>query len=167
MENPRTQAQEQGRQLSNRGAALLEQGQDQEAMIILEQACALLPDDVPVAINLAGAYILNKKYRQAVVILEQIREREPDNEMIWINLGAAYLGNPALANDAEQRAAIAAFQQALALNPAAPNVHYNLGLIYRDRQDWPQAIAHFRLAVQINPLDRHALNALRRLEERR
>lgn len=166
MEIPRTESEEHGLQLSNRGAALLEQGQDQEAMLVLEQACALLPNNVVATLNLAGAYILNKKYKQAIVILEQIREREPDNEMIWINLGAAYLGNPALARDAEQRAAISAFEQALALNPAAPNVHYNLGLIYRDRQDWPQAIEHFRRAVQINPMDQHARNALRRLEER-
>jgi tetratricopeptide (TPR) repeat protein len=83
--------------------------------------------------------------------------------MIWTNLGAAYLGNPVLATDAQQQQAIAAFEQALALNPAAPSVAYNIGLIYRDRQENEQAIHWFRRAVQTNPRDKDARRILKRL----
>jgi tetratricopeptide (TPR) repeat protein len=84
--------------------------------------------------------------------------------MIWTNLGAAYLGNPILAQDADQRKAIEAFERAIEINPAAPYVHYNLGLIHRDRGETEQAIRRFRQAVQVNPNDRDARRALSRLE---
>jgi tetratricopeptide (TPR) repeat protein len=154
--------------LCNRGAELLREGQAQEAISVLRRAYALLPGDVPTAINLGGAYILNKQYEDAISILERAQEQEPENEMIWVNLGAAYLGNPILAQDEQQLKAIAAFERALELRPGATNVHYvhyNLGLIHRDRGEREQAIRCFRQAVQVNPLDQHARRALRQLEE--
>jgi tetratricopeptide (TPR) repeat protein len=84
--------------------------------------------------------------------------------MIWINLGAAYLGNPILATAEQQTQAIGAFEAALELNPAAPNVNYNLGLIYVDREESDLAMSAFRRAIQINPLDRDARAWLRKLE---
>lgn len=156
----------QAQRLSNRGADLLREGRAQEALLLLQSAYEALPDDVPTAINLGGAYVLNKRYREAVPVLERARDREPGNEMIWINLGAAYLGNPILAQDGQQRRAIAAFERALEIDPAASNVHYSLGLIHRDRGEFEQAIQRFRQAVQANPLDEHARRALYRLEQR-
>jgi tetratricopeptide (TPR) repeat protein len=152
------------RRLSNRGADLLRAGKAQEALLLLKRAYEALPDDVPTAINLGGAYVLNKQYKKAIPVLERAREREPGNEMVWINLGAAYLGNPILAQDEQQCQAIAAFERALEINPAATNVHYSLGLIHRDRGEVDRAIRRFRQAVQVNPLDRHARRALERLE---
>lgn len=153
------------RQLSNRGAELLQSGDVQEALAVLEQAYKALPEDVPTAVNLGGACVLAKQYKRAIAVLERARDQEPENEMIWINLGAAYLGNPILAKDEEQLGAIAAFERALEINPVAQNVHYNLGLIHRDRGEIEQAISRFRQAVQANPLDHHARDALRRLDE--
>ncbi len=60
--------------------------------------------------------------------------------------------------------AIHAFEAALELNPAAPNVHYNLGLIFLDREEEDLAVAAFRQAVQVNPFDRDARTWLRKLE---
>ncbi|MBN1579090.1 MAG: tetratricopeptide repeat protein [Anaerolineae bacterium] len=155
---------EHARQLSNHGAELLQNGQVQKALPVLEQAYELIPDDVPTAVNLGGACVLGKRYKRAIVVLERARDQEPDNEMIWINLGAAYLGNPILAQDEQQLDAIAAFERAIEINPVAQNVHYNLGLIHRDRGEIEQAAARFRQAIQSNPLDQHARNALQRLK---
>jgi tetratricopeptide (TPR) repeat protein len=89
-------------------------------------------------------------------LLEAASWEEPANPMIWTNLGAAYLGNPILATSEQQVRAIAAFQRALDLNPAAPNVHYNLGLIFLDRGEREAALAAFRGALRVNPFDRDA-----------
>ena len=150
-------------QLLRQGTTLLHQGKANDALPLLQQAHKLAPEHVDAGINLAGAYILTKKFTKAVAILEPLRDIEPGNAMIWVNLGAAYLGNPVLATDKQQRQAIAAFEQALALNPAAPSVAYNIGLIYRDRQDNGQAIHWFRRAVQTNPRDKDARRILKRL----
>jgi tetratricopeptide (TPR) repeat protein len=85
--------------------------------------------------------------------------------MVYVNLGAAYLGNPVLATSEQQLQAIRAFEQALELDPAAPSVHYNLGLIFVDRGETDLALAAFRAAVQVNPFDSDAQLWLRKLEE--
>ncbi len=146
-----------------RGTQLLHQNQPQEALPYLERAYQLDPQHVDAGINLSGAYILTQQFRKAVAVLEPLSQQVPQHVMVWINLGAAYLGNPILARDEQQLPAIAAFEKALALNPAAPSVAYNLGLIYRDRQEREQAIYWFRRALQANPQDRDAQMLLRRL----
>jgi protein O-GlcNAc transferase len=149
--------------LFRRGTDLLHRGQPNEAAKFLERAYRLNAEHQDMVVNLAGAYILIGRFKQAVPLLESLVERVPDNAMIWTNLGAAYLGNPILAADEEQRKAIAAFKQALEINPAAPHVAYNLGLIYRDRQESEQAIYWFRKAIQNNPNDQDARRILERL----
>jgi tetratricopeptide (TPR) repeat protein len=142
--------------LLSRGANLLQAGKAREALPPLERAHQLEPDSVPVAINLAGAYILLGRHSEAIPLLEAASQVEPDNPMIWTNLGAAYLGNPILATSEQQVRAIAAFQTALDANPAAPNVHYNLGLIFLRRDEVEAALAAFRGALTVNPFDRDA-----------
>ena len=142
---------------------MLAQGEAQQAQAIFERLFRLRPDDVSVALNLSGAYILNKQFKRAVPILEEVRAREPHNAMAWTNLGAALLGNPVLATTEEQAQAIAAFERALECDPVAPNVAYNIGLIYRDRQDVVRAIQWFTRALQANPLDADARRILAKL----
>lgn len=151
------------RRLLNRGARLLEEGQPEQAISYLKRANELSSEDAAVLINLGGAYVMAGRHRDAVPILERARDIEPHNAMIWINLGAAYLGNPVTATEEQQMRAIEAFEQALKLNPAAPNVHYNLGLIFVDRGETDLAVAAFRRALQTNPFDSDARNWLRKL----
>lgn len=151
--------------LFSRGTELLQNGEAAEAIVLLEQAHKLDPDNPDAAMNLSGAYILNGRFKAAVPLLEKLSKNDPENEMIWTNLGAAYLGNPVLAKDEQQLKAIGAFERALEINPIAPNVAYNLGLIYRDRQDSENAVYWFKRALLANPNDRDAEKILRRLTQ--
>jgi tetratricopeptide (TPR) repeat protein len=155
--------QEEAIRLLNLAAALLEQGQVEDALVFLEEAHSLDAESIPVRINLGGAYVMAGRHRKAIPILEAARDIEPENSMIWINLAAAYLGNPVLATPERQTRAIEAFDRALQLNPAAPNVHYNLGLIFVDRGDRDLAVKAFKHALQVNPFDRDARTWLRKL----
>ena len=150
--------------LLREGTNLLRQRRATDAMPLLEEAHRLDPAVADAALNLSGAYIMVGQFKKAVPILEELREQEPDNAMVWTNLGAAYLGNPILATSEQQTRAITAFKQALALDPSAPSVAYNLGLIYRDRQEWENARRWFKRAVRTNPRDQHARSLLKRLE---
>ena len=152
--------------LLRHGTELLHRGKVNEAATVLAKAHSLVPDDFDAALNLSGAYILTKKFKQAAALLENLKDQDPNNAMIWTNLGAAYLGNPILARDKEQLRAIAAFEQALAIEPLAPNVAYNIGLIYRDRQDDEMAMVWFQRALQVNPKDQDARNLLEKLQEK-
>jgi len=148
-----------------RGTELLHAGKAAQAMPLLQKAHELEPEHLDTAVNLSGAYILTNKFRLAVPILEALTARYPNNPAIWTNLGAAYLGNPILAEDEDQRRAIAAFEKALALDPIAPNVAYNIGLVYRDRREHAQAITWFERALQANPHDQHARRLISQLSQ--
>lgn len=151
-------------ELFHTGTRLLHQGQANEALPLLEEAYELRPKHADAAINLSGAYILTKRFSKAIPVLEMLSDQHPDNAMVWTNLGAAYLGNPVLAQDEHQIKAIAAFEQAIQINPVAPNVAYNIGLIYRDRKEYEYAIYWFRQAIRANPADRDARSLLAKLE---
>jgi tetratricopeptide (TPR) repeat protein len=116
----------------------------------------MAPTNVDVAINLGGAYILQGKWNKAVRVLSRAAELHPDNVMVWINLGAAQLGRLELSGPQQQERAIKAYERALALDPQAPNVHYSLGLIYKDRGDIDKATAAFEHALTVNPADADA-----------
>lgn len=160
-----TEDTERFRSLLLRGTRLLRQGKATKATPLLEQAYQLDPDNFDAALNLGGALVMSGKFSKAIPILEALRDREPDNAMVWTNLGAAYLGNPVLATDERQERAIGAFKRALRLDPQAPSVAYNLGLIYRDRQEREEAIRWLRRALDTNPADRHARSLLKRIRE--
>ena len=151
----------------NRGARLLGQGKAQQAQAVFERLSKARPDDLAVAINLGGAYILNQQFARAIPILEAVVKREPCDPMVWTNLGAAFLGNPVLATAEQQDKAIAAFERALGCDPVAPHVAYNLGLIYRDRNDRDRAIHWFTRALRANSHDGDARRNLERLKAER
>lgn len=157
--------QQQGIDLLRQGATLLARSRAGEAAAKLEQAAALLPDDPDVAINLGGAYVMQGRYNKAVSVLERASGLAPDNAMVWTNLAAAYLGSLELSGPQQQHNAIAAYQRALQIDPSAPNVHYNLGLIYSDRQDWNQARICFTQALAVNPNDGDARRWLARIAQ--
>ncbi len=144
------------RRLVSEGARLLAARRPGEAANRLAEALALDPQNTAAAINLGGAYILQGKYARAIPVLEAAASLEPDNAMVWSNLAAAYLGRLSLATRENQDKAVAAYEKALALDPRAPHVHYNLGLIYLERRDLLRAAAHFYGALETDPADRDA-----------
>lgn len=143
---------------------LLEAGDGVAATPILERLAELYPDDIDVAINLSGAYILSKQWGRAIEVLELTSQYAPTNAAIWSNLAAAYLGTLPISTRDKQDRAIAAYKRAVELDPFFPNAHYNLGLIYEDRGEWIEARAMFTQALKVNPLDRDARTLLNKAE---
>jgi Flp pilus assembly protein TadD len=151
--------------LFQRGTDFLMDGKAKQALPLLESAYEMDGEHFQVRLNLAGAYILNGKFKKAVPVLEQLRNEGEPNAHVWQNLGAAYLGNPILATTKQQDKAIAAFEKALEINPIAPNVAYNIALIYRDRKDKGKASYWFTRAIQADPIDSDARRNLAKLQE--
>ena len=148
-------------------ARMLQQNRPDEAIRILEPLHAQAPTHPDVAINLGGAYILRRKWNRAVTLLRAAVDANPHHAMLWVNLAAAYLGNLETAGPKHQERAIAAYEQALAIDPKTPNVHYHLGLIHKERGAIDMAVYHFRQAVEVAPHDRDARYWLAQLTARR
>jgi tetratricopeptide (TPR) repeat protein len=147
-----------------KGTKLLMQGKPQDALPHLQAAHELLPENAEAALNLGGAFIMAGKHKQAVPILEKLSEADADNAQVWTNLGAAYLGNPITATDERQTQSLHAFARALELDPHARNVAYNMGLIYRDRNELDKAVSAFKRALASDPNDKDARRILEKLE---
>jgi tetratricopeptide (TPR) repeat protein len=145
------------------GAWLLRTNQPQAAADKLLPLYEQAPSNVDVAINLGGAYILLAKWNKAVRVLGKAAELHTDNPMVWTNLAAAYLGRLELAGPQQQQRAIRAYERALEIDPATPNVHYHLGLIYKERGDLSTAITCFEDALAVNPNDADARIWIERL----
>lgn len=144
-------------------ARMLSQNRPKEAAEILEPLYKAAPDNFDVACNLGGAYILLRKWDRAVDVLEKATELFPQNAMLWTNLAAAYLGRLETAGPRQQMRAIGAYKQALDVDARTPNVHYHLGLIYKDRNELELARDAFQQALEINPSDNDALIWLNRM----
>ena len=153
------------RLLVGEGARLLAAKRPGEAIVKLTEAWELDSQNVAVAINLGGAYILQGKHDRAIPVLEAASLLEPDNAMVWSNLAAAYLGKLPLATSERQQKAIEAYEWVLALDERAPHIHYNLGLIYLERDEPLQAASHFQSALETDPNDRDARYWLDKIRE--
>lgn len=149
----------------NDSAKLLHQNRPGEAAALLEQLYKSAPTHPDLAINLGGAYILQRKWDRAVRVLNKAAEANPENVMLWINLGAAHLGNLETAGPKQQERAIRAYERALQVDAVAPNVHYHLGLIYKERGEITRAMAFFQRALEVLPTDRDARYWLDRLTQ--
>ena len=147
----------------NESARLLTQNRPGEALRKLQPLYEEAPDHPDVAINLSGAYILQYKWNKAIKVLSKAVELYPDNAMLWTNMGAAQLGRLETAGPRQQEKAIIAYQNAILADPDAPNVHYHLGLIYKERGEYTRASAMFQRALEVNPSDRDARYWLDRL----
>jgi tetratricopeptide (TPR) repeat protein len=150
-------------QTLNQSAQLLRQNRPAEAIALLEPLQRQAPEQVDVAINLGGAYILQRKWNRAITVLNKAVAAHPQNTMLWANLAAAYLGNLETAGPRHQQRAIEAYEKVLSLDPQAPNVHYHLGLIYKERGDLDQAARYFAEALAIAPHDQDAQRWLDRV----
>jgi len=140
----------------NESARLLSQNRPGEALIKLFAIYEQAPTHPDVAINLGGAYILQRKWSRAVAVLSKAAEAHPHNAMLWTNLAAAELGRLELAGPQEQARAIQAYERALQADSEAPNVHYHLGLIYKERGELNRASAFFQRALEVLPADKDA-----------
>lgn len=147
----------------NESARLLSQGRPGEAEQRLEGLNETAPDHPDVLINLSGAYIMQQKWSRAVKILTKAVKLHPQNAMLWMNMGAAQLGRLEIAGPKQQEKAIQAYQRALQIDPDAPNAHYHLGLIYKERGELTRSAAFFQRALEVNPADNDARYWLDRL----
>ncbi len=129
------------------GRLLMAEGRLDEADRSLREALAGDPGSVATLRALADVYYRGRRFEEARREIISLIELEPGSAQVWTNLGRV---EEALADPA---AAAAAYQRALATEPANLFALNALGMIYERQRDFPTAEAFYRRALTAAPGD--------------
>lgn len=108
----------------------------------LRRALELDPESLPVRLDLADLYIHLARYAEADPILEMVLKEDPDHR------GAVLLLGISLLEQGQLDAAEEALSEALVMNPDPERAHYWLGRLHEAREDFKQAVFHYRKAFE-------------------
>jgi len=127
-----------------------------EAIVDMERALKLKPDDAEGHKNLGNALRLQGRQGKAVAHLQQAVRLKPTDAEAYHNLGQA------LTRQRRWNEAILCYRQALRLKPDFAEAHKHLGDVYSRRPDvaLDELIASFREAIRLAPDDAEAHNKL-------
>jgi tetratricopeptide (TPR) repeat protein len=130
-----------------RGAAMLRQGQFDEASQSLQEALSLDPTQADVRINLAKVLLQQGEPAQAAMQLQQALARQPDDVDANEQMGLA------LARLNRLPEAVAAYQRALQRAPHRASLYNNLGVALARQGNLTAAVAAFSKGVALAPDD--------------
>ena len=129
-------------ELYNEGTTLSKAGKTDEAVAKLRQAVQLKPELAPAHFNLGIAYEKKGALDDAIVAYQEAVRCKPDAKY-YQSLGLVYRKSKLLP------AAIEAYKKAAAADPKNPNIFYNLGNAYLDKDALADAIANYEKALAL------------------
>lgn len=120
------------------GYVLAYQGRLSEAVERYQQALGMGPGYIPAEYNLAGIYLVQKKYREALELLEDLDEQFQDHRNL---MKSKILNNRGYArwHLGDKKAALADFKQAVSMTPGFKDAENNL--TYAESGKDPQTIS--------------------------
>lgn len=109
-------------------------------------------------LNSYGSFLAgSKRHKEALAAFQEALALDSLDVIAYINLGNLFdeLGNP---TEAER-----AYCAATRIEPANDHAHYNLALLYESQKQYAKALLAIEHALQINPTDIDAQQALARI----
>ncbi|HEX8399306.1 MAG TPA: tetratricopeptide repeat protein [Pyrinomonadaceae bacterium] len=128
--------------LVKEGFHLIEQGEEANGLRTLERAAAMSPENFPLLAFIGEHYFRADKRRQAAEYLEKAYLLEPKDEKTALLLGLI------LADDGELKRAKILLENCSDHFGFAAN--FPLGMIYAAENDFPNAVAAFKQAENVN-----------------
>jgi protein O-GlcNAc transferase len=129
---------------NNLGVVLAQQGKFAQALDAYDRAIKLRPDDLEAAYNRAVALQQQGRLQEAGAAYRAIVRRSPSS-LVYLNLGGVEQELGRLDD------ALAAFEQALALDPAYPQAHFNRGAVLQRLGRLDAAAEAYRRAINLRP----------------
>ncbi|EFI35865.1 Tetratricopeptide TPR_2 repeat protein [Desulfonatronospira thiodismutans ASO3-1] len=125
--------------------SLLKEGQQDKADASLRKLVREFTDDFDLKINIADILISAEAYEKALDYLKMAYRDNPRSVHIYNRLGMA-LRKLGRFEDSEK-----AYSQALKITPQDEYLHFNMGRLYMDMQQWNKALHSAYKALEINP----------------
>ncbi|HID10809.1 MAG TPA: tetratricopeptide repeat protein [Candidatus Latescibacteria bacterium] len=113
------------------------------------------PDSFEAQVEAVEWLVEHGRYGEALPFLERALKLDSDFEPLYWN----YRGVIALHGDSEDEAEVH-FRKALERDPELMQAHFNLGVFYQMKGQYPQALEHFRQVVLAQPDDFEAYSKL-------
>jgi protein O-GlcNAc transferase len=132
------------------GAVLEREGQIPSAILELQRALAIKPDDAAAQLNLAAAYEQTGAAAKAVPLYARaVASARAQKLPVAAGVLAAYAH--ALAATGQGAAAIERMKEAVAEQPGNAQQRDDLGSLYAQARDWPHAEQAFSEAIRLQP----------------
>ncbi len=128
-----------------RGKMYADLGRDEDAIVELQEAAALQPDDMEALQAMAGVYLNLKQYGEAEEILSQVIEKNPRSAYAHLVLARV------LAQKGDSAGAVSEYKKAIELAPKDIDCHLELGRHYLAMKQYAQAEVCFQHAVSLVP----------------
>jgi tetratricopeptide (TPR) repeat protein len=131
--------------LNERATTLIEQGQFDEARVLLQRAVELEPAHADANINLANVFVRLERYDDAIVQYKKALQLRPDH------FGSHYILGIALQDKGQLAEAEKHFRQAILLNPNFADTYNSLGLALIGQGRVDEAVACYHDALRLRP----------------
>ncbi|MCH5689913.1 tetratricopeptide repeat protein [Niabella sp. W65] len=124
---------------------LMDNGQLDKSIQLLEEAQKIDPEDVNYPYELGYAYYIKKDFRKASQILEGLLVHKDANDRVYQLLGNAYdhMGN--------SDKAIAQYEAGLKKFPNSGNLYLEMGVMQMAKQDYAKALAYYEKGIEVAP----------------
>jgi len=138
----------------NKAECLLSMNNTQEAIKEYQQILEISPKSVKAHLGLADYYKKDKQFYIAIDHCKKALTLASIKWPIWVKIATIYEEMGELSKTASF------YQQALMEHPISPITHYHFARILVSLQKYPEAIFHYKKAIEYNPEFAQAYNSL-------
>lgn len=121
----------------------LQYAQSYRAILTLQRAVNLYPDDIPTKLKLCKFHIILTQYPEALKVVQQILEKDPQSAEAYFLMGLTFQEEGKTDN------AINAFQTAVENDPDLIDGWIILGQLFQAKKD-PRALQYFDNAIRLD-----------------
>jgi len=132
-------------EITSDASLLIRKGETEDARTLLLKALEVEPDDMRIRLLIAILHCRAAEFDRAMHVMEQLVREHPSDAVARVVLGSAYFGLGRLKAAAEE------MREAIRLNPALPEAHYDLAqimLVIRPPNKEAAAL-HYRRALEL------------------
>ncbi len=136
---------EKAREKAEKAIRLMDQGQLDESIALLQESQKLDPDNYIYPYEIAYAYVMKKEYKQAIKIMKKVKKYDNINSQVYQMSGNcySYMGKP--------EKAIKEYEEGMKRFPNSGNLHLEKGNIFLGFQLYDKAIENYEKGIEVDP----------------